>query len=124
MTASPVRTIHRGRYAMRHQLGAGHFGEVWYGSDNLQGDDVAIKLLGPRVGLDAALLETRLLTRLRGHDRIVTIRNVELSPPLPFIVMDYLPEGSIGARVASAPASLVDAVRWTREALLGLAHAH
>jgi eukaryotic-like serine/threonine-protein kinase len=92
--------------------------------DNLQGDEVAVKLLGRNVTLDAALLETQLLTRLRAHERIVTIRNVELAPPAPFIVMDYLPAGSVGDRLRAGPVTLVEAVRWTRETLDGLCHAH
>lgn len=83
-----------------------------------------MKLLGRNVMLDAALLEAHLLTRLRVHERIITIRNVELAPPAPFIVMEYLPSGSVGNRLASGAVTLVEAVRWTREALDGLAHAH
>jgi serine/threonine-protein kinase len=54
----------------------------------------------------------------------VTIRDVELQPPRPFIVMDYLPNGSVGARLERGEVTVLDAVRWTREALDGLAHAH
>jgi serine/threonine-protein kinase len=124
MASSAVRTIHGGRYSMLGHLGGGHFGEVWRGRDNVQGDAVAIKLLGSTVTLDQALLEARLLTRLRQHDRIVTIRNVELAAPGAFIVMDFLPAGSVGARMTPTGIDLVDAVRWTRDALGGLAHAH
>lgn len=124
MAGGPVRTIHGGRYAIFGKLGNGQFGEVWHGRDNIQGDDVAIKFLGEHVTVDQALLETRLLTRLRQHDRIVTIRNVELAAPGAFIVTDYLPAGSVGDRMTAAGVGLVDAVRWTRDALGGLAHAH
>jgi eukaryotic-like serine/threonine-protein kinase len=109
---------------MLSRVGAGHFGEVWRGRDNVQGDEVAIKLLGPHVTVDQALLEARVLTRLRQHDRIVTIRNVELAPPSAFIIMDYLPAGSVGSRMTATGVGLLDAVRWTRDALGGLAHAH
>lgn len=124
MPPAPKHVIHNGRYALYDRLGRGFFGEVWRARDNLQGDEVAVKLLGKAVTLDAALLETRLLTRLRAQDRIVTIRNVELAPPMPFIVMDYLPAGSVGQRLNMGVVSLVDAVRWTRDALDGLAYAH
>jgi serine/threonine-protein kinase len=53
----------------------------------------------------------------------VHIRNVELAPPFPFIATDYLQNGSVGARLENG-VSMVDAVRWTREALDGLAYAH
>jgi serine/threonine-protein kinase len=112
------------RYRLAEHLGNGNFGEVWRGRDTQQGAEVAVKLVAPHVTLDEVLLETQLLTRLRDHDRVVTIRNVSIEPPLPFIVMDYLPKGSVEARLDADNISVVEAVRWTRNALAGLAHAH
>lgn len=112
------------RYRLAGHLGNGSFGEVWCGRDVQQDVEVAVKLVGPHVTLDEVLLETQLLTRLREHDRVVTIRNVSIEPPVPFIVMDYLPRGSVEARLEADQVSLVEAVRWTRNALSGLAHAH
>jgi serine/threonine-protein kinase len=112
------------RYRRAEHLGNGSFGEVWRGRDLQQDVEVAIKLIGPHVTLDEVLLETQLLTRLRDHERVVTIWNVSIAPPIPFIVMDYLPNGSVEARLDAGQVSLVEAVRWTRNALAGLAHAH
>jgi serine/threonine protein kinase len=124
MAAGPPPVIHQGRYSLTQQLGSGSFGEVWLATDNLQGDQVAVKLLAPHVELDAALLEAQILTRLRQHERVVTIRNVELAPPVPFIVMDYEPGGSVGQLLDVGEVRLADALRYTRESLDGLAHAH
>jgi serine/threonine-protein kinase len=124
MAASGMPVIHNGRYPLIRSLGSGSFGEVWLAQDVLQGDEVAIKLLAPHVLLDAALLEAQVLTRLRQHERVVTIRNIELAPPVPFIAMDYVPGGSVGDRLKAGNVSLLEAVRWTREGLDGLAHAH
>jgi eukaryotic-like serine/threonine-protein kinase len=112
------------RYQLVEHLGNGNFGEVWRGRDIWQDVEVAVKLVAPHVTLDEVLLETQLLTRLREHDRVVTVRNVAIAPPLPYIVMDFLPNGSVEARLQAGSVSLVDAVRWTRNALAGLGHAH
>lgn len=112
------------RYRLVRHLGNGNFGEVWRGRDTQQDAEVAIKLVAPYVTLDEVLLETQLLTRLRDHDRVVTVRNVSIEPPVPFIVMDYLANGSVEVRLEAGQVSLVQAVRWTRNALAGLAHAH
>lgn len=128
----PIR-LQNGRYVLTRELGSGFFGEVWYGRDVVQDAEVAVKLLPLDVNLDPALvqqtvagilLETRLMTRLREGDRIVTIRNVEIEPPLSFIVMDYLANGSVGRRLDEGRVAVTDALRWTREALDGLAYAH
>lgn len=124
MAEEPKLIIHNGRYSLFEEVGSGLYGEVWRGRDNVQDARVAVKLLSDHVELDAALLEPRLMERLRQHERIVTIRNVELAPPRAFIVMDYLPAGSVGDRLKMGVVSLVDAVRWTRDALDGLAYSH
>lgn len=120
----PQQPLIANRYRLAGHLGNGSFGEVWRGRDMQQDVEVAIKLIGPHVTLDEVLLETQLLTRLRDHDRVVTVRNVSIDPPVPFIVMDYLPKGSVEARLDAGQVSLVEAVRWTRNALAGLVHAH
>ncbi len=92
---APPHVLHNGRYGLFERLGSGFFGEVWRSRDNLQGDEVAVKLLGRNVTLDAALLEAQLLTRLRAHERVITIRNVELAPPRPFILHSRLWGGEL-----------------------------
>jgi serine/threonine protein kinase len=125
--------LQNGRYVLNRFLGRGSFGEVWAGRDVVQDSAVAVKLVDLGVHLDpalvqqaaaGALLETRVLTRLRAGDRVVTIRNVAIEPPMAFIVMDYLQNGSVEGRLNAGATSLVEAVRWTREALDGLAYAH
>lgn len=126
MLAQPpgAGTLVDGRYVLVAPLGHGNFGEVWRARDVWQNAEVAVKLVGPHVTLDEVLLEAQNLTRLRAHERVVTIRNVQIAPPMPYIVMDYLPAGSVEARASAGGVTLVEAVRWTRNALAGLAHAH
>ena len=80
MAAQPhgAGTIIDGRYRLVAHLGNGNFGEVWQARDLWQDSEVALKLVGPNVTLDEVLLEVQLLTRLREHDRVVTIRNVQI----------------------------------------------
>src|SRR5439155_25145214 len=94
-------TIGGGRYICTTPLGGGYFGEVWLAHDDYLDADVAVKLLDPNVNLDDVLLESQLLERLRRHDRVANVRDVYLGPPAPFIVMDYMPGGSVGARLAA-----------------------
>lgn len=121
---NPVLTLGNGRYELDALVGAGHFGEVWRGRDTHQDTQIALKLLEAGVTLDEVLLESQLLARFTEHARIVTIRNVEVSPPRPFIVMDFISGGSLQDRLESGDVSILEAVRWVRHALDGLAHAH
>jgi eukaryotic-like serine/threonine-protein kinase len=85
---------------------------------------VAVKLLDPdKVSLDAALNEARFQT-LCQHPHVVTIYNVVLEPPVAMIVMKYLENGSCEQRLRDGLVTFQDALRWTRNALDGLAHAH
>ncbi|MGB8329206.1 MAG: serine/threonine-protein kinase [Polyangiales bacterium] len=113
-----------GRYGLLTLLGEGYFGEVYLAEDLELEEKVAIKLPSDEVELDEVLLEARMLNLLRKHERIVSIRNVELEPPRPFIVMDYLPNGSVEARMEAGEIAVIDTVRWTRDTLDGLAYAH
>ncbi len=111
-------------YALRELLGRGHFGEVWRVADLVLDQEVALKLMGPNVTLQQALIESRTHNRTANHDRVVRVHTVKMRPPGPYIVMDYLANGSIGKRLNAGNVSLVEAVRWTREALDGLTYVH
>jgi serine/threonine protein kinase len=113
-----------GRYALYERRGNGNFGTVYRARDVWLERDVAIKLLDPEeVTLDAALTEAR-IQHLCRHPHVVTIYDIRIGPPLPMIVMEYLPAGSAEDRLKDSGAVLQDALRWTRNALQGLAHAH
>jgi serine/threonine protein kinase len=113
-----------GRYCAEQWLGEGNFGEVYAGTDTHQDAPVAIKLFREDVDFDAVMLEAQIQTRLSRNLHVVSMRNVILDPPRPFVVMDYCPAGSVQARLEATGASLVEAIQWTRDALIGLAHAH
>ncbi len=92
---APHRPPFTGRYLRIHQLGIGFFGEVWLARDQYLDVDVAIKYLDRAVNVGEVLLESQLLERLRAHDQVANIRDVQLGPPGPFIVMQYYPNGSV-----------------------------
>lgn len=119
-----ILELDQGRYLAERWLGEGNFGEVYVGTDTHQDAEVAIKLFRDDVDFDAVMMEAQVQTRLSQHPHVVSIRNVILEPPRPFMVMDYCPAGSVQARVEVTPASLVESIRWTRDALSGLGHAH
>jgi serine/threonine protein kinase len=115
-----------GRYEIRNlaSLGSGNFGHVYVGWDTHLDQQVAIKLLPAGSAPDAALIEARAQRRLSEHPHVVTVRDVVVEPPQPFIVLDYIAGGSVGDQLDAGSVSVVEAVRWTRDGLAGLAHAH
>lgn len=113
-----------GRYVLDHYIGNGHFGEVWAAADTHLDMAVAVKLFGAAFHPDAVLLEARLHNRLSAHPNVVSILNVVIEPPRPFVAMELCRQGSVGARLDRGEVSLTNAMRWTRDMLAGLAHAH
>ena len=108
---------------MFERRGGGNFGLVYRGRDLYLERDVAVKLIeAERATLDSTLTEAR-IQALCAHPNVVSVYDVRIEPPVPMIVMEYLPGGSAEDRVTEGIA-LMDALRWTRNALQGLAHAH
>lgn len=124
MVTPPLFELDNGRYSILRLLGAGHFGEVYEGFDKDQGEQVAIKIFKTGVIVDEVVREATNQAKLRGHDHIVDLRNVRPVPPAFFMVMEYLPEGSVRARFDAGQANLIEVVRWIRNALDGLTYAH
>lgn len=112
-----------GRYSLFERKGNGSFGAVYRGHDNRLDREVAVKLLDPdEVTLDATLTEAR-IQALCTHPNVVQVYDVRIEPPMPMIVMEHIPGGSAEAHLEHG-ARLPEALRWTRTALHGLAHAH
>jgi eukaryotic-like serine/threonine-protein kinase len=112
-----------GHYAMYERRGRGNFGTVYRGRDQYLERDVAVKFIHEEeTTLDATLTEAR-IQALCAHPNVVSIYDVRIEPPIPMIVMEYVPAGSAEDRIKDGVA-LVDSLRWTRNALQGLAHAH
>src|SRR4051794_24213905 len=91
-----------GRWELRRPLGSGAFGAAYEAWDVDEEAAVAVKLLGAGVRPDDVLREARLPRRLSEHPRVVTMRNVLVSAtPSPFVVLDYVPGGSVDGVLAN-----------------------
>jgi serine/threonine-protein kinase len=88
------------RYRRPQQIGRGGMGDIYRATDSLLGRDVAIKVLAERYSEDGAVRqrftrEALAAARLSGAPNIVTIFDVGEHAGRPYIVMEYLPGGSL-----------------------------
>jgi serine/threonine-protein kinase len=97
------REIVAGRYRIERLLGAGASGRVFLAADEIAGRSVAIKMFfaaGARGGAayERFVREARLASTLR-HPSLVEVYDVSVDRG--FLVMEYLPGGSLQQRLAS-----------------------
>ncbi len=114
-------------YELEERLGAGTFGEVWSALETNTGLRVAVKFLGigRRAEAEALAAEVQKLAFLAADRHVVQLRQVGWEADPPFIVMEYMPGGSLEARLASGgPLPAGEAVTIGREIAVGLVHAH
>ena len=118
------------RYRDPVRIARGGMSEVVRATDTELGRSVAVKLLDDGRTDDAELRdrferEARAAARLSGEAHTITIYDVGVWRGRPFIVMEYLPGGSLGdvlrAEGAQPPAR---ALRWLGEAAGALDRAH
>jgi serine/threonine protein kinase len=120
---APGVAVGDNRYELLDYLGSGNFGEVWHARDRDLQEDVAVKLFKATVLFDDVVDEAR-LQNLSRHDSVVRVHNVVIQGPIPFIVMEHLTLGSVEDRLRADRVSMGEAVRWVRNLLDGLHHAH
>jgi serine/threonine-protein kinase len=126
MAAPPLLGIVANRYELVRKIGEGAGGEVYVARDTHEGDEVALKLLAP--GSPGPWDEAQILRALR-DPHILEIRNADTDPGRgqDFIVTEYLPGGSLDARLdATGKCGLPvdEVVRFIRQACNGVARAH
>ena len=121
------REIVAGRYRLDRLLGAGASGRVFLATDEVAGRQVAIKMFfaaGARGGAayERFVREARLASTLR-HPSLVEVYDVSVERG--FLVMEYLPGGSLAQRLAAgeklAPAQIR---RMALDIISGLEAAH
>ncbi len=115
-------------YDLHETLGTGGMGTVYRATDRRIGRAVAIKMIRPdRLPDDSA--RTRFAREARSigslnHPNVATLYDVSLSGDKPFIVMEYLPGGSLHDRLRLGPSPLPDILRDAEGIAAGLDHAH
>lgn len=114
-------------YRLQKFLGAGTFGQVWYGHDLNTGRPVAIKFYLHRGGVNWSLLsrEVKNLVQLSAERSIVQVLDVGWDDEPPYYVMEYLPNGSLEDWLrAGQPLPVGHAVEIFRQICVGLNHCH
>jgi serine/threonine protein kinase len=117
------------RYAEPERIGYGGMGDIYRAKDRELGRDVAVKVLAERFASDEnvrARFTNEALTaaRLSGHPHIVTIFDVGEWNGRPFIVMEYLPGGTLAERTRRDRVQPRQALAWLEQAAGALDAAH
>lgn len=104
-------------------------GEIYLATDSALGRPVAVKMLAERYADDGAVRgrftrEALAAARLSSEAHIVTIFDVGEWNGRPFLVMEYLPGGSLEDVVREGPQQPRDALEWLEQAAVGLDAAH
>jgi hypothetical protein len=118
-----------GPYEITGILGTGGMGVVLKALDHALDRVVAIKVLAPELATRAAA-RRRFAREARAaaavvHDHVVAIHAVDEANGLPYLVMQYVPGGSLQERIdRDGPLELKEILRIGMQAAAGLAAAH
>ena len=129
-SAGPKTFLH---YEVQAKLGEGGMGIVYQALDRKLNRLVALKFLPPladrsNIDLERFLQEANALSALN-HPHIATIYAVETAGEQQFLVLEYLPGGTLKAKLqrtysAGAPLPIGDVLKYAQQTAEGLAHAH
>ena len=112
-----------GRYRLIEPLGRGAMSSVWLAQDDELGRRVAVKLLAQSADPARFEREARAAAAL-SHPNICALYDYGESDGRPYMVLEYLPNGSLEERLKSGPLPDDETVRLATEIAAGLAHAH
>jgi serine/threonine-protein kinase len=117
------------RYENARLVATGGMGQVYCARDTVLGRVVAIKLLDDRFSNDPSLRmrferEAWAAAQLSSDPNTVMIYDVGECDGRPFIVMEYLPGGSIHDVLRAGAPPVPRALDWLRQAAAALDHAH
>ena len=115
-----------GKYRLVRELGRGGMASVWLAAHTILGAPVAVKILAPEIAardprfMVRFLREARLAGRIH-HPHLVAVHDVGRDPTtgLSYMVMDYLPGGSVAGLLArNGPLPVANALRIVTQVIL------
>jgi serine/threonine-protein kinase len=112
-----------GRYRLLEPLGRGAMSSVWLAEDDELGRRVAVKMLGPSADRARFEREARAVAAL-SHPNIGALYDYGEANGRPYMVLEYLPNGSLEDRLAKGQLADAETLRIATEMAAGLAHAH
>jgi eukaryotic-like serine/threonine-protein kinase len=118
------------RYAISELLAHGGMGDVYRATDQRLGRIVAVKLLADRHARNDEfrvrfVREAQTAASLTGEPFVAAIYDVgETEDGLPFIVMEYVSEGTVADRIRNGPIERAQATTWLRQAAAAVDAAH
>lgn len=117
-----------GQYDILDQLGQGGMATVYRAHQRSIGRTVAIKVMPPYFVHESTFMqrferEVRVIAELQ-HPRVLPVYDYGQIEGLPYIVMAYMPGGTLADRVKQGPLPLEEIVRLVRQIAEGLDHAH
>jgi len=115
-------------YEVISELGRGGMGHVYKARDLRLDRLVAIKFLAPHLTASSEALarfrrEANVISKLN-HPNIATIFEMDEHEGMPFLVLEYLPGGTLHARLLGRRLALQEILVYARQLAAGLAHAH
>jgi serine/threonine protein kinase len=116
-----------GDYRVLQLLGRGGMGSVFLVEHTVTGGRYALKTLA--TGVDSNdLLRFRREAEAQGaadrHPQVARIHSASLEGSRPYLVLDYLPGGSLAQRLREGPLPPRQAAALVRDLALGVAHVH
>ena len=117
-----------GRYLLKDFLGRGGMAEVYRAEDTVLARSVAIKLILPAFASDPAFLERFLreaqLVASLDHPHVVPVYDFGEEDGRPFLVMPYIPGGSLASRLSGRPIPMARSAAWLHQLGSALDAAH
>lgn len=116
-----------GNYRLMHMLGRGGFADVYLGQQIYLNTHAAIKVLRTHLNVheqEDFLNEARMIARLI-HPHIIRVLDFGMRGELPYLVMDYAPDGSLRDRHAKGSAvPLTTIITYVQQIAQALQYAH